>query len=77
MRAMKRRRRRRFDAATLGRVVLIGSFIIFILVPLYWVFVTSIKPSNDYLAVPPVWFPKEPTLTHYTAALSPIGGSAA
>jgi multiple sugar transport system permease protein len=32
-------------------------------------FITSIKPSNDYLAVPPVWFPAEPTLVHYTAAL--------
>src|SRR5262245_46191698 len=30
---------------------------------------TSIKPSNDYLAVPPVWFPAEPTLVHYAAAL--------
>ena len=38
-------------------------------VPLYWMFITSIKPSDDYLAVPPVWFPDEPTLVHYTAAL--------
>ena len=42
---------------------------IFVLAPLYWVFVTSIKPSDDYLAVPPVWFPSEPTIVHYTAAL--------
>lgn len=41
----------------------------FVLVPLYWSFVTSIKPSDDYLAVPPVWFPEEPTIVHYTAAL--------
>ncbi|MFT3989584.1 carbohydrate ABC transporter permease [Aestuariivirga sp.] len=38
--------------------------------PLYWMFVTSIKPSDDYLAIPPVWFPSdEPTIIHYTAAL--------
>jgi len=30
---------------------------------------TSIKPSDDYLAVPPVWFPAHPTLVHYGAAL--------
>jgi multiple sugar transport system permease protein len=41
----------------------------FVLVPLYWSFVTSIKPSDDYLAVPPVWWPEEPTIVHYTAAL--------
>ncbi len=25
--------------------------------PLYWMFDTSIKPSDDYLAIPPVWWP--------------------
>ena len=44
-------------------------FLVFVLVPLYWVVITSIKPSDDYLAVPPVWFPAHPTLVHYTAAL--------
>jgi multiple sugar transport system permease protein len=40
-----------------------------VLGPLYWMFITSIKPSDDYLAVPPVWFPSHPTLVHYIAAL--------
>ena len=65
----RRSRRSRIDPSTIGRVLLIGFFVLFVLVPLYWVFVTSIKPSEDYLAVPPVWFPKDPTLGHYTAAL--------
>jgi multiple sugar transport system permease protein len=43
--------------------------LLFVLAPLYWVAVTSIKPPSDYLTVPPVWFPAEPTLVHYTAAL--------
>ncbi len=64
-----RRGRRRLGAGKLGRGLLIGFFILFVLVPLYWVFITSIKPSEDYLAVPPVWFPAAPTLGHYTAAL--------
>ena len=58
--------RRRGD---LARFAIIGLFILFVLVPLYWVVITSIKPSNDYLTVPPVWFPAEPTIVHYTAAL--------
>ena len=41
----------------------------FVLLPLYWVVITSIKPSDDYLATPPVFFPTHPTLVHYTAAL--------
>lgn len=65
----RRRGRLRANLNGAGRFLLIGLFILFVLVPLYWVFVTSIKPSEDYLAVPPVWFPTQPTLGHYTAAL--------
>ena len=67
--APRPRRRRRFPTATIARVLLLGFFLIFVLWPIYWMFNTSIKPSNDYLAIPPVWFPDEPTIIHYTAAL--------
>ncbi|MCU0790126.1 MAG: carbohydrate ABC transporter permease [Nitratireductor sp.] len=53
----------------IGRIILLGAYLIFVLVPIYWMFNTSIKPSDDYLAIPPVWFPSEPTLIHYEAAL--------
>ena len=52
-----------------ARFLMVGLFVVFVLVPLYWVIITSIKPSSDYLTVPPVWFPAEPTIVHYTAAL--------
>lgn len=58
--------RKRFP---IGRILLLGVFLVFVLAPLYWVFITSIKPSDDYLATPPVWFPDQPTMVHYTAAL--------
>jgi multiple sugar transport system permease protein len=61
-----RRRRRRIP---IGRILLLGAFLAFVLLPLYWMVNTSIKPSDDYLAIPPVWFPNKPTLVHYTAAL--------
>jgi multiple sugar transport system permease protein len=50
-------------------LLFLGLYLLFLLVPLYWMFITSIKPSDDYLAVPPVWFPDEPTLIHYVVAL--------
>jgi multiple sugar transport system permease protein len=52
-----------------ARFLAIGFFVLFVLLPLYWMVITSIKPTSDYLTIPPVWFPKEPTLVHYTAAL--------
>jgi multiple sugar transport system permease protein len=63
------RRRRPLRPATVARIAFIGFWLLFLLIPLYWMFITSIKPSSDYLAVPPIWFPDEPTLLHYTAAL--------
>jgi len=62
-------RARRRPGADLLRIACLGVFVIFVLVPLYWMVITSIKPTSDYLAVPPVWFPAEPTVVHYTAAL--------
>src|SRR5215472_14703470 len=62
-------RARRWTAADMARFVALGLFLVFVLLPLYWMVMTSIKPTSDYLTVPPVWFPKEPTLVHYTAAL--------
>lgn len=53
----------------MGRMLFIAIYLLFVLIPLYWMFITSIKPSDDYLAVPPVWFPSQPTLVHYNAAL--------
>ena len=51
------------------RFLYLGLIVLFVLAPLYWVAVTSIKPVSDYLTTPPVWFPAEPTIGHYTAAL--------
>jgi multiple sugar transport system permease protein len=65
----KRRRAGHRVIPALLRASVIGFFLIFILVPLYWMVMTSIKPSSDYMTVPPVMFPAEPTIVHYTAAL--------
>jgi multiple sugar transport system permease protein len=64
--SIRPRRKRRIPFL---RIICLGLYLIFLLLPLYWMVNTSIKPSDDYLAVPPVWFPAEPTLVHYTAAL--------
>ncbi|RVC20723.1 carbohydrate ABC transporter permease, partial [Mesorhizobium sp. M7A.F.Ca.AU.002.02.1.1] len=69
MAAVAPARRRKRRSVPIGRMLLLGFFLVFVLWPLYWMFNTSIKPSDDYLTVPPVWFPAEPTLVHYKAAL--------
>jgi len=62
-------RRHRVHAWEFVRFLYIGGFLVFLLLPLYWMVITSIKPVSDFLALPPVVFPTEPTIVHYTAAL--------
>jgi multiple sugar transport system permease protein len=55
-----------------------GLFILlylgFLLLPLYWVAVTSIKPQEDLLTDPPRWWPTHPTGLHYSTALNAFRG---
>jgi multiple sugar transport system permease protein len=69
MSAAPLRRTRKRGRRPFGRFVWLGLWLLFVLAPLYWMLVTSIKPSDDYLANPPVWFPSRPTINHYYAAL--------
>jgi multiple sugar transport system permease protein len=67
-------RRRVHSRRNVGSFVFIGLYLVFLLTPLYWVAITSIKPVDDYMAIPPVWFPDHPTLAHFTGALSTYRG---
>jgi multiple sugar transport system permease protein len=67
-------RGRRFRPGGVVRFVYIALFTLFLLAPFYWVAVTSIKPVDDYLANPPVWFPKHPTTIHFSTALDKMRG---
>jgi multiple sugar transport system permease protein len=67
--ARKTVRRSRLRRVPFLRILFLACCLVFVVAPLYWVFVTSIKPSDDYLAIPPVWFPENPTLIHYSSAL--------
>jgi multiple sugar transport system permease protein len=59
---------------TVLRTVFILLYLGFLLLPLYWAAVTSIKPQEDLLADPPVWWPSDPTTLHYTTALDSFNG---
>ncbi len=58
----------------IARVVFIVFYLCFLLLPLYWVAVTSIKPQDDLLTDPPTWWPANPTGLHYTTALNAFRG---
>ncbi|MFD2672243.1 carbohydrate ABC transporter permease [Marinicrinis sediminis] len=43
--------------------------------PLYWLFISSLKPKSELFSIPPKWFTWNPTLDHYVGAftLQPLG----
>ena len=56
------------------RFVFIGLYVGFLVLPLYWMAVTSIKSQDDQLAERPVWFPADPTTINYADALNRFNG---
>lgn len=67
-------RGRTIRIGTVLRAAFILLYLGFVLLPLYWAAVTSIKPQEDLLADPPVWWPSDPTGLHYTTALDSFNG---
>lgn len=47
------------------RYLVLGVASAAILFPLFWLFMTSIKPQREWLATPPVWISSDPTLDNY------------
>jgi|SoiMethySBSTD1v2_1073268.scaffolds.fasta_scaffold13349_8 multiple sugar transport system permease protein len=60
--------------ASWTRWLIIVAYFTFLILPLYWALVTAFKPQEDLLAQPPVWFPREPTLSHFGSALHRLEG---
>jgi multiple sugar transport system permease protein len=56
------------------RFLVIAAYLLFLLVPLYWVAVASVKPQEDLLATPPIWWPDRLTELHYAEALNKFNG---
>jgi multiple sugar transport system permease protein len=52
----------------------IAAYTVFLLLPLYWVALTSVKTPEEYLTDPPTWLPRHPTLSHFENALGELRG---
>jgi len=61
---LTRRWRRRLFAAF--RYGVLTIWLAVVVLPLFWMVSTSVKPAGDWFAWPPVWWPAEPTLFNYT-----------
>ena len=44
-----------------------------ILVPIYWIFISSVKPNEELFVVPIEWLPHQFTLKSYTTLINQVG----
>ena len=52
-----------------GRILLLGFFLAVVLIPIYWMFVTSLKTQADAISLDIQYWPHNPTLSNYRAVL--------
>ena len=52
-----------------GRILLLGFFLAVVIIPIYWMFVTSLKTQADAISIDIQYWPKNPTLMNYRAVL--------
>ena len=53
-----------------GTYVVLAVTCILIVIPIFWIFSTSLKPTPEILVTPTTLLPKNPTLDHYAVAFS-------
>jgi multiple sugar transport system permease protein len=47
------------------RVLILAAFLLVAVLPLFWIFITSLKSAKELYALPLIYWPKEPTLAAY------------
>jgi N,N'-diacetylchitobiose transport system permease protein len=62
-------RRRRRKGSSIGWNLLAVAITIVMVFPVYWMFATAFKSTNDINRLTPTWFPIHPTLQHFRDAV--------
>lgn len=57
----------------IGRWVLFAIVALFVLIPVYWIFISSITPSGELFKTPIDYLPDHPTLESYTYLIQNVG----
>jgi multiple sugar transport system permease protein len=60
--------------ALIKSYLLAGVAVVFTIFPVGWLFLTSIKPTREIYAWPPVYFPSTPTMANYERLIAGEGG---
>ena len=67
----RRKRRKKLDGWGIAGWIFLIFLLIFAMLPMAWMLITSLKTQFAALQYPPQWWPKDPTLDQYRRLLSP------
>lgn len=62
--------RKKKIAYKIFRAVMLALYLLAAILPLYWIFVTSIKSADEIYTVPLIYFPENPSFTSYEKLFS-------
>jgi multiple sugar transport system permease protein len=62
--------------ARIARAFIYVTVLAFFMFPVFWILMTSLKSSSEFMHIPPVWLPAEPSLASYVRVINK-GGLAA
>lgn len=65
---MTQKNKKRMTNGLLYAILTVGALTM--LLPFFWMISTSFKTAGQAVAMPPVWFPKDPQISNYEKALS-------
>jgi len=57
------------------RYAIIAVALLAVMLPILWILVSSLKPSDEIFQIPPQYIPREVTLEHYNALLRTLCSS--
>jgi multiple sugar transport system permease protein len=57
-------------AGDIGAWTVLVATVVFLVIPVFWIFSTSFKPTPEILVTPTTLLPRNPTLDHYAVAVS-------
>jgi len=73
MKNLRKALRKKFTPLHIITYIFTGFFVFFFVFPLYWEFVTAIKPPQEIYLMPPTWFPSVPYLQRFYDVLTKGG----
>ncbi|MCQ9209454.1 carbohydrate ABC transporter permease [Granulicatella seriolae] len=65
---------KKFGAFNIISMIILAALTIFFIFPFYWIASGSFKLQDVAIAIPPEWFPMNPTLANYEELLQPLTG---